>query len=483
MTTSCLLCDNLLLDNHFTAPPPETSEPAEPRPDWNYDTFTKSAAAAKVPNMLGTKTLFNPFNAIFPRVHHPPPLDKRESQRLLKALTTSFRNNLDREHGYLSHDPSTTSSYNFKTSSATSSATSTASTASHDSHRRPTDRHVRAILSNPLFSYEPSKSVTSRPITERDPMDVFDQAVAKGLMDLKRAAGVLIAKRQAIAQSSTISVPESMASSGTAHRVVSWLRSSGLERNLSFAKHQPLLNNLIPFMVEEGLDEVVWVWLERWMATQGHNLAMASHATLASPLLTALVRAKISPGGSLDASYATLIRADDMFSNHQAFSSTALAPWRTLSVMSTIFAWQRSPPSEVLFDSFAAMSDRLRGVSSVKIDRAHLDLYHPTHPDATAALNCLRSPMLDRLRGRLTKVGQAKQGIVASGGLQDPKNIAKSFVLMATDAAQHLTRTGNAAQAEWVGNLLLEKLGDFLRTELVSASPDLHLLQPAPATG
>lgn len=428
--------------------------------------------------MLSTKTLLNPFHAIFPKVHHPPPLDKRESQRLLKALTTSFRNNLDKEHGYLSQDSSTAKSYKVKNPSATHS-----SAVSHDHHRRPTDRHVRAILSNPLFSYAPSKTVSSSPSTERDPMDVFDQAVAKGLMDLKRAAGVLIAKRQAIAQSSSISVPEGMASSGTAHRVVSWLRSSGLERNLSFVKHQPLLNNLIPFMVEEGLDEVVWAWLERWMVTEGHNLATAGHATRASPLLTALVRAKISPGSSLDAGYATLIRADDMFSKHPSFSSTALAPWRTLSVMSTVFAWQRSQPSEVLFDSFAAMSEHLKGVSSVIIDRAHLDLYHPTHPDATAALNFLKSPMLDRLQERLQKADQGPSGKVFSNGFRDPKSIAKSVVLMATDTAQHLTRTGDEAQAEWVGNLLLEKLGNFLRTELVSAAPDLHRLQPAPATG
>lgn len=424
--------------------------------------------------MLGTKTLMNPLNALFASVHHPPPLDARQSLRLLNAMTTSFRKHLDEEHGYLSQDASPRSTYTPKTSSLPVNV-------SYDPHRQPTDRHVRAILSNPLFSYRPPKTVSSESPTERDHMDVFDQAVAKGLMDLKRAAGVLIAKRQAIAQSASISVHEGMATSGTAHRVVSWLRSSGLERDLSFVQHQPLVNNLIPFMVEEGLDEVVWSWLERWMETKGDSSAKTSHSARASSLLTALVRAKISPGSPLDAGYATLIRADDMFSDHQAFSHAALAPWRTLSVMSTILAWQRSPPSEVLFDSFASMSESLRFVSFIKIDRAHLDLYHPKHPDATAALNCLRSPLLDRLRDRLGSLGQAEKGHVNTFGVRDPKSIAKSVVLMATDAAQHLKRTGDAAQAEWVGNLLLEKLGDFLRTELVSAAPNLHLLEPAPA--
>lgn len=429
--------------------------------------------------MLSTKTLLNPFRALlFPRIHHPPPLDKRESQRLLKALTTSFRRNLDEEHGYLSKDQSTATSYNPKVPSSTIPPAT-----SLDLHRRPTDGHVRAILSNPLFSYEPSKAASSKPFTERDPMDVFDQAVAKGLMNPRRAAGVLIAKRQAIAQSSSISVPQSMGSSGTAHRVVSWLRSSGLERDLSFIKHQPLLNNLIPFMVEEGLDELVWTWLERWMIG-GNAIDMADYPRYASPLLTALVRAKVAPGSSLDAGYATLIRADDTFSSLKAFRKAALAPWRDLSVMSTILAWQRSPPSEVLFDSFAAMSEQLQHVYSTKIDRAHLDLYHPTHPDATAALKCLKSNLLDRLQDRLKRADPSSPPRFApDGSVRDAKHVAKRAVLMATDAAQHLTRAGDEVQAEWVGKLLLEKLGDFLRTELVSASPDLHLLQPAPTAG
>ncbi|CAN8101704.1 unnamed protein product [Discula destructiva] len=440
--------------------------------------------------MFTTKALLNPFSAIFAKVHHPPPIDKRESQRLLKALTVSFRTHLDREHGYLSQDPPSATPYTLQQSSAAPPAPATAHDADRrPTDRRPTDRHVRAILSNPLFSYEPSKTTLSSSLvpSERDPMDVFDQAVAKGLMNPQRATGVLIAKRHAIAQSSSVSVNQGMAASGTAHRVVSWLRSSGLERNLDFIKQQPLLDQLIPFMVEEGLDEIVWVWLDRWMRGDADDFSplSAESSIRSSPLLSALVRAKVSPGTPLDAGYATMIRADDMFSDYKGFTSAALGPWRTLSMLSTVFAWQRTPPSEALFDSFAAMSEPLRGLlASIKIDRAHLDLYHPTHPDATAALTCLKSPMLDRLSWILNsqthRDSKSPNGLRAIG---DARKIAKKVVLMGTDAAQHLTRTGNQAKAEWVGNLLLRKLGNFLRAELVSASPDLHRLEPTPVLG
>lgn len=420
--------------------------------------------------MLGTKTMLNPINALFSKVHHPPPLNQRESQRLLKALTASFRKNLDKEHGYWSEDTSPAFSSIPSLASTTSSPSPSPATSTDDAHRRPTDRHVRAILSNPLFSYDPAKA-TQRLPTNRDPMDVFDQAVAKGLMNPQRAAGVLIAKRQAIAQSSSVSVNESMANSGTALRVLQWLRSSGLERDLNFITCQPLIDHLVLFMVEERLEEVAWIWLERWMRGEGPVLPSRQNALHASHLLSRLVRAKITPGTTLDNGYASMIRADDMFRDLPNFEATAIGPWRGLSTSSTVFAWQRSQPSEALFDSFAAISGHLRKwQASVQVDRAHLDLHHPTHPDATLAINYLKSPIPERLqRGMLEREHQANH--------EAAKTIVKRIVLMATDAAQHLSRIGQEADAEWVRNLVLDKFGDYLRRELSNAGLEFQIFQ------
>ncbi|KAF3766762.1 hypothetical protein M406DRAFT_220592, partial [Cryphonectria parasitica EP155] len=338
--------------------------------------------------------LLNPFNAFFPRVHYPPPLNQRESQRLLNALTTSFRKNLDKEHGDWPENKSSTPTSSFTTAVPDQTSDVLTSQTTHNLHRFPTDRHVRAVLSNPLFSYDPSK-VTAMSPAERDPMDVFDQAVSKGLMNLKRAAGVLIAKRDAIAQSSSISVNESMAASGTALRVLQWLRSSGFERDLSFLKFKPLVRNLIPFMVEEGLEEVGWTWLDRYMRGQGPAFSSPQDIMIASHLLCALVRTKLTPGAPLNSGYASIIRAGDMFRENQLFEETALYSWRALCLRSTIFAWQSVRPSEALFDAFAAMSEQLRRLTrTVQIDRAHLDIHHPTHPDATLALKILKSTMV-----------------------------------------------------------------------------------------
>lgn len=420
--------------------------------------------------MLSTKTLLNPFNALLAKVHHPPPLDKRESRRLLEALTTSFRKNLDKEHGYWPQDlPANSSAAPHPRSNPLGASSSV-----YDPHRRPTDRHVRAILSNPLFSYDPSKTAPDPP-AERDPIEVFDQAVAKGLMSPQRAAGVLIAKSNAIAQSSSLSVNQSMAASGTALRVLQWLRSSGLERHLSFITYQPLITHLIPFMVREGLEEVAWTWLDMCMRAQGPRLSTDEIIECTSNLLSALVRTKVSPDASLDSGYASIIRAGDMFCNNTLFRPSAISSWRDLSLWSTVFAQQRPKSSGALFDGFTSMSEQLQGLAeTVLIDRAHLDLHHPTHPDATLAVRLLNSLMLERLRDQL---------LDDAAEYQASKTIAKRVVFMATDAAQQLTRTGREAEAELVGNRVIDNLAAFLRREVDTAGIYLQMFQRGPSAG
>lgn len=298
-------------------------------------------------------------------------------------------------------------------------------------------------------------------------MDIFDHAVAKGLMTSRRATGVLIAKRKHIAQSSSVSVNEGIATSGTARRVLSWLRSAGLEQELSSVEHLPFLKRLIPFMVEEGLHEVVWMWLDTFLREEPGSAN-------ASPVLDALVRANIAPGVPLDAGYSTLLVANSMFSKHESFGRTYLQPWRRLSMLSTVFAWQRMAPSEALFDSFVSLGRPLHHLSPLQseIDQAHLALHHPTHPDATEALKCLQSRLLDQVRDSLEPFVNVPKDVVRARGT------AKRVVLMATDAAQHLTRIGRDDEATWVGDVLLEKLGRFMGIELVSGTPEPCHLEP-----
>ena len=53
--------------------------------------------------MFSTKALSS-LKGMLPPIHQPLPLNQREAQQLLNALTSSFRKNLDREHGWLPDD-------------------------------------------------------------------------------------------------------------------------------------------------------------------------------------------------------------------------------------------------------------------------------------------------------------------------------------------------------------------------------------------
>lgn len=376
--------------------------------------------------MSSNKTLWNSFRSIYRNINHPAPVNQQESKRVLEALTASFRKNLDKEHGPPSPSPSR-------------HGLSPVDDALH----QPTDRHVRAILSNPLFSYDPTKTITTAP-DRADPMVVFDRAVAKGLMTPNRAAGVLIAQRTVARCLSDTPVP----SSDIALRVVQWLRSSGLERDLSFVSCNHLINQLVPLMIDEGLEEIAWAWLDRWMRGEGPVLPHSQRTFHASKLLRVIIHAKTAPLASLDPGYVAMVRADDMFSHLHDFKDAATAPWLVLSARSTTGGLGRPQPSEALFDSFAAVSRHCTSLRSLDLYRAHLDLYHPTHPNATLAIDYLQSNQPVRLEQLFKQ--EAEQGHTGHS-----RNITlRKIISMTTDAARHLGQSGRHSDAEWVRGFL-----------------------------
>lgn len=419
--------------------------------------------------MLDTK----PLLSIFHKINHAAPITQQESRRLLQALTASFRKNLDKEHGCLSQDtpsPPSLATTRPTGSSSASVLSSTSSAAAALSSSRPgdvldppADRHVRAILSNPLFSYDPNKA-TSKPSDHGDAMDIFDQAVSKGLMTPDRAAGILLAHRHSVTRNlCTASLPG--AEPGL--RVVQWLRSSGLERDLSFITCHRLVKNLVGYMIQERLEEIVWIWLDKWMRGEGPVMPIAARIHHAANLLSAVVLAKTTPCTNLDSGYVSMVRADDMFSHLSEFQQAAILSWRYLSAQSIRGRTRGRPqPSEALFDSFAAVSQHLRPHAALDLHRAHLDLHHPTHPDATLAIDYLKSPQPTHLDLCLKQ--EIERGMLTS---HHHTSMFRKLIVMAIDTAGHLASTGRQADAEWVRNLIQS----FWNTQVKQS---LHYLPP-----
>lgn len=389
--------------------------------------------------MHGTRSL----QGILPRIHHPLPLTETQSQRLLNALKTTFRSKLDHEHGW---EPETTTPA--AANAANADITNGEPSPSSRPHR-PTDRHLHAILSNPLFAYEHTKPAVPR--TKRDPMDVFDEAVAKGMMTRKAATGCLAAKRRQILMFSDTSLQTAMADSGAGRRVVQWLRMSGEERSGQFLSDRALLEQLIPYMVVEGLEEIVWGWADRLARESGQlGLKEPDPEPLKEPahkvqgdILSILVGAKatIMRDRSLNGAYQDLLRAHDTWRWKQNVWYILFSPWRALSWHSTMDAWDRPPPSEVLFDKYLALepqTPRLR--TALRIDRPHLDLHHPTRPSPDRALGFFRDFS--------TALKQQIPPPKAYGGFADRVST------MGLDTAKYLSQLGRDKDAEWVLNLV-----------------------------
>ncbi|CAJ2513153.1 Uu.00g012720.m01.CDS01 [Anthostomella pinea] len=391
--------------------------------------------------VVRTPPLSSLKRGFLPQIHHPLPLSKRESQHLLESITTSFRKNLDKEHPWqhvetTSHTPSTPSTTTSKTALLPNTPIS--------SHR-PTDRHLRAILSNPLFSHSHDVAQPTALTNTKNPFDVFDSAVHRGLMNVRRAAGFLAAVRSHIVAQSPHHVRQRMAQSGAGLHVIQWLRASGQENDLHFLSDGALIKCIIPFMYAEGLQEVIWVWLARLAAQMGALELEKTPGKVSAPSLAKLVAAlmkETSESGSdaqvsLDNSYSALSRANELLSpaHSRAAAASIRESWVNLSWASTVNGWQRPKPSAPLFDSFLELGQPFK----LQLDLAHLELHHPTTPSHSAAVEYMR------LKHQV------------ADDVADMHLTARSqrrMICLALDAADRLKQVGNTDEASLVERFL-----------------------------
>ena len=387
--------------------------------------------------MFKTASRRSSFKSFLPRINHPIPLSQHESKSLLNVLKTSFRAQLDAEHGVVQKD-------------------ATANT-QRPRQRPPADQHLDAILSNPLFSRTTRPARILQSDTPRDPMDIFDEAVSKGMMTLRAAHACLVAKRKQIINSSTISVREAMASSGAGIRITRWLRSSGHERALDFIEPgASLVGELTPFLVAEGYEELIWMWVERLVA-QGSS----SDIKAASILVSNIVRNKSNTmhGGSVDRALSTVLRVDDTYHLDPNFRFLAARPWQGASSMLTYGWFRREPPNPVLVDALIEMASKFR-LLSMSIDVAHILLHHPTNPTSDNAVHFFQhKPNWERLVEGLKVTKSPSTGMLFT---------TRRMVNMGVDAIRYLAGNGRNDEAQWILRLLEANFpASFRRIETV----------------
>jgi len=378
--------------------------------------------------MFKTKTLGS-LKSLFPPIHQPLPLTNTESQRLLNALTTSFRKRLDEEHGF-AEDLSSRPAVTYLPSDAEPVPPKPV-------HGRPTDQHLRSILSNPLFKENDTR--TKSPTME--PNEVFERAVAKGLMTIPRAHGFLKTVEARIRESCALSVDEAMRDSAAGRLVVQWLRASGHEQKLDFLENRPFRAVLLQFMVAEGLDELALEWFQRLISRDAASSGL--DPTYASRLLKDLAMTKSKILGS-ESGFATVNVAESQVQKNWRPLGLLSSTWMNVTRGTTIYGMGLHTPASVpTFEQFADLGDRLPAsntlpafLGSAALERAHLDLYHPTTPSSERALSFL-------IHDGNWKVKTRDPSTIPSSGLdRDQRNYVRRLDYLIVDTAKYLLRVG-----------------------------------------
>ncbi|XXG98950.1 Suppressor of the cold-sensitive snRNP biogenesis mutant brr1-1 [Hypoxylon texense] len=383
--------------------------------------------------MVVRTTSLNSLKNFFPKIHQPLPLTNHESRQLLESITTSFRKNLDKEHPW---EPSSIDESASPGSAAPRSRNplllkQTSHSPSLDASKRQpvADRHLRTILSNPLFTHQDAKKGPA------DPLDVFDLAVSRGLMTPRRAAGFLSKVRSGVRGASADEVRQGMARSGAGRKVLQWLRASGLENDLQFLLVSQLPSLLIPFMSAEGLEEIAWGWVARLAPRDGAQAMKWHHDALKALLHSIRKHSSTSYSGSklsLDRAYEALIRADEVLPKKNEVARRSLEHvWFSLSWISTVLAAERPKPSAPLFESFVDIGRPL----GAPLDMAHLELHHPLSPSHTAAVQFMHA----------NAERQHEHQDLA---------LRRRLVCLALDAANRLKQVGDTYEASWVERFL-----------------------------
>lgn len=326
---------------------------------------------------------------IFPRIHQPLPMNQRESQRLLENIKTSFRIQLDREHGWVPPDSNTVSRLT-KSTAAQRKAVSTQTISP-----RPTDRHVHAVVNNPLFNNAaltvPKGSKKSLAAHEA----IFKKAVSRGLMNVTTAHGFLIHITSVPPQTSPLTAnpppKRTLPNIGAGLLVLQWLRSSGQERDFEFLANRKFVNALLPFLVAEGLDDVVWVWLKRLMKDTGPDYVLARH------LLRDLVAERCS-GRGLEPAFGTVLEAENMAKEMKLPPLILEEAWSWLAHEATTQASEHTKLPAQLYDPFIAVGRRFRRQSTT-LEMARVNLHHPVEPSHSLAVELLSSPRNWKVKG------------------------------------------------------------------------------------
>lgn len=235
------------------------------------------------------------LQTLLSRIDPARSLSAQESRQLLSMLKVSFRRHLDADH------PPSPSDDARHPSSESAPSTQCRNDLSGLAVKQPSppaalaDQHFRALLSHPLMALKPMDRGEKSPVrTARgrydvkglgpeahDPMAWFDEQTALGTASQELAGICLAVHARAAKNQAGSSVVEEMRRSRAGTRVVRWLWSSSRMQSIDVIHDRRFIRELVPFLVVEGRDDVIWEWLR---TSNDHPLRSRGWSSRPSPV-------------------------------------------------------------------------------------------------------------------------------------------------------------------------------------------------------
>lgn len=361
------------------------------------------------------------FKALASKINNQVPLGPTESNRLLTALTSSFRKHLDEVHpSQLLDDGKRPSAVNQHHKSDRHDFQSSAALA---------DKHLASVLTNPLLvktTSRPSPRPALDEITAQaemdngaDPLGVLESYHEQQHASLEVALTCLRHLRRSIKNLPHDEQVAKVKEAEAGKRILSWLWGSKHMKTQAFVDNQLLQDAIVWFAMMEDQEEFLWKWLHSDVelplpeVNRAQNQHLDPNFMWKSRILYAMVMTRLgSPhqeAGSADAALEIYFRAVQSFHEENA-SVTEKLVLSNRAKIALIRALTRKPgypnTSPFLYDRFIYIrsNENLTDGHQPALtaawnayNRGLLMMWHPTSPSADLWFKTMTEPVSEGL--------------------------------------------------------------------------------------
>ncbi|KAH9844851.1 hypothetical protein Tdes44962_MAKER01398 [Teratosphaeria destructans] len=361
-------------------------------------------------NVQGLKSL---VEAIHPQL----PLTSKESNRLLTALTSSFRKHLDEVH-----QPKAIERGKHITSNASLSAPKVNHNPIHSSATL-ADKHLASVLTNPLLATGPhavrtpeqeyaSAKLELQMNPSKDPITLLEEYQDRCAATVAIARLCLEVFRYSIESLPEAAQQNAIADTAAGRRVLLWLCLTESFEEHAFVDDKHFIKLLVELLIREGHDKYIWDLLEldQTLATDGPLRSLNSSKDKTKHhvchwkgrLLAAMVEFHVSEAGRKTKDFNKAL--DTLFKGgERILQSTDHTKWLPLKQAQTIFEralWKDSRRGGPSIDPhrLERYIEHIKSAEQDDISKtrllyrcATLWLVHPTQPSPKAALLFFRN--------------------------------------------------------------------------------------------